>query len=108
MAAARQPNHVLASPLLFYNLVSQEDYDVFDLRSEEDWNAGHITCAKRPIDPVHDETSGERYDKVVVYGKEDGASLLATDAFAKFLGSYYSKRYPSSPPIYILQGCVFR
>lgn len=101
--AVRQPQHILASPVHFFNLVSQEEWDVFDLRSLEDFESGHVTSASRPVDPVHDETLGERFDKVVVYGKEDGASLLATQAFASFL-TYYAKRYPSSPPIYILEG----
>lgn len=94
--------HRLTDNIHFYNLV-QGDYDVFDLRSEGDWNAAHISCAVRPVDPVHDETLGERYDKVVVYGREEGGSLLGTDAYRSFL-TYYSKRYPSSPPIFVLQG----
>lgn len=103
MATRPTAQHILASPVHFFNLVAQEEYDVFDLRSEEDYNAGHVTSASRPVDPVRDETLGERFDKVVVYGREDGASLLATEAFASFLSAYYCKRYPSSPPIYILE-----
>ena len=98
------PVIVLTPPIAFFNLASVEEFGLYDIRSQPEWEEGRICNAMFPVDPEEDENYGDRPSKVLIYGGLPGKELQSSPAFQQFMSEYLPRRNKSVRELHVSEG----